>query len=198
MKTDLNKAFPGYYKAPARPQESSFDAGVYLTLEGRGEPGGTDFSAKTGALYSVAYGVKKLCKLRKHDFGVPKLEAFWWVGPNEDARAVPRSEWNWKLLIRVPDFVERKEVMRAIEEVVQRKKISVAADIHLEKLQNGRCVDVLHRGPYSEESKTIDLMHAFMTSRGLKPTGHHHEIYLSDPRKTAPSKMKTILRQGVS
>lgn len=198
MKTDLSKKFPGYYKAPAGPQESSFDAGFYLTLEGRGEPGGTDFSAKTQALYSVAYAVKKLCKTGKQDFAVPSLEALWWVGPDEDARAVPRSKWNWKLLIRLPDFVDGPAVMKAIEEVVQRKKMSAAASVHLEILENGKCVQMLHRGPYSEETRTIDLMHDFMKSRGLRPTGHHHEIYLSDPRKTAASQMKTILRQRVS
>jgi hypothetical protein len=197
MKTDLTKKFKGYYRAPRNPEVTSFESGHYLTIHGTGEPGGKEFSQKVEALYPVAYGVKKTCKARKSDFAVPKLEGLWWVDGNRDARGVPRNEWQWKLLIRVPEFVTQRDVISAKEEVIKKKKLALAEEIHFERFENGRCVHLLHVGPYSDEPKSIDLIHMFMKTNGLKANGFHHEIYLSDPRKTAPQKMKTILRQPV-
>jgi hypothetical protein len=197
VKTDLTKKFKGYYRASRIPEIASFEGGRYLTIEGSGAPAGEEFSQKVEALYPVAYGVKKICKARRNDFAVPKLEALWWVDGNRDARGISRNEWKWKLLIRVPEFVTQGDVTSAKEERMKRKKLALAAEIHLERLENGRCVQLLHVGPYSDEPRSIDLMHKFMETKGLKADGLHHEIYLSDPRKTAPQKIKTVLRQPV-
>lgn len=164
---------------------------------GTGEPGGKEFSQKVEALYPVAYGVKKICKAGNNDFAVPKLEGLWWVDGNRDARDISRNEWQWKLLIRVPEFVTQGDVTAAKKEVIKKKKLALAQEIHFERLENGRCVHLLHVGPYSDEPRSIDLMREFLKTNGLKASGLHHEIYLSDPRKTAPQKMKTVLRQPV-
>lgn len=198
MKTDLTKKFKEYYQAPKSPELVSFEPGLYLAIDGQGEPAGTEFTSKVEALYPVAYGIKKLCKARKSDFAVPKLEGLWSVDGARDARDVPRNQWKWTLLIRMPDFVSRHDLAQAIEEVVKKKKLQLAQTIRLEEQKNGKCVHVMHIGPYSDEPKTIDSMHEFIRSKRLRPSGLHHEIYLSDPRKTAPSKMKTVLRQPVA
>src|SRR5271155_5979260 len=162
MKTDLTKKFKDYYRAPRNPEVASFEGGHYLTIEGTGEPGGKEFSQKVEALYPVAYGVKKISKARRNDFAVPKLEGLWWVAGNRDPRSISRNEWKWKLLIRVPDFVTQGDVTSAKEEVIKRKKLALAEEIHFERLENGRCVHLLHVGPYSDEPRSIDLMHKFM------------------------------------
>jgi hypothetical protein len=197
MKVDLTKLLKDYYSAPRDPELASFEAGQYLSIEGAGEPGGREFSQKVEALYPTAYGVKKLCKLKGKDFAVPKLEGLWWVDGNQDARKVPRAKWRWKLLIRMPEFVTNDLVELAKTQVCEKKKSSLVSSISFEKIKNGKCVHVLHTGPYSEEENTIHRMHGFIEKEGLKSIGFHHEIYLSDPRKTVPSKMKTVLRQAV-
>jgi hypothetical protein len=197
MKIDLTKKFKEYYQAPRNPEIAEFDEGFYLTIEGKGEPGGKDFSSKVDALYPVAYAVKKLCKADNQDFAVAKLEGLWWVEGKKDARNVPRSAWSWKLLIRMPDFVTTEMAKEAKSEVLEKKGLKAASAINFERLKNGKCIHVMHIGPYSTEHETIDRMIAVLEAKGLKKDGLHHEIYLSDPRKTAASKMKTILRQPV-
>ncbi|MBI5447681.1 MAG: GyrI-like domain-containing protein [Gammaproteobacteria bacterium] len=197
MKTDLTKKFKEYYSAPREPALADFDPGKYLSIEGKGEPSGKEFSAKVETLYPVAYGIKKICKAKNLDFTVAKLEGLWWVANGKDARTTPRTEWNWKLLIRMPDFVNETFFKDACTEVLEKKGLELAKKVKFESLENGKCVHVMHLGPYKDEPETIDRMTAVIEAKGLKKAGLHHEIYLSDPKKTAPSKMKTILRQPV-
>ncbi len=131
------------------------------------------------------------------DFTVPKLEGLWWVDSEKNALEVPKSEWYWKLLIRMPEFVTAEGSEQAKINVMKKKGIDKIKDILLEKITEGQCVQIMHIGPYATESETINQIKTFMKKRGLIDNGLHHEIYLSDPRKTAPEKMKTILRQPV-
>ena len=195
-KIDLVKEDKSYYKASKKIELIKFGKIPYLTLAGKGEPAGQDFLSKLSLIYPLAYGVKKLSKQDGQDFAVPKLEALWWVEGKKDPRKTPKSKWQWKLLIRMPNFVSKALVEKAKKQVADTKKINVDK-IFFETLNEGKCIQIMHLGPYSEEEKTIDIMSSYMNENSLKANGHHHEIYLSDPNKTKPEKMKTILRQAV-
>ena len=197
VKIDLVKVDKTYYTAKASPQIAEFPEVSYLTIEGRGEPAGKTFVEAVQALYPFAYGVKGVCKKDGRDFAVAKLEGLWWVKSNKPALEVPRQEWYWKLLIRLPDFVSSEIVEKVRLEVIKKKDIALIKDIKFEKITEGKCVQVLHIGPYSTEPQTIEKMRKMMKENKLTENGFHHEIYLSDPRKTPPQKMKTILRQPV-
>jgi hypothetical protein len=196
-KTDLLKQDKQYYSAKEKPELKEFSELNFLTILGKGEPAGTEFSKAVEALYPLAYGVKKIYKQKEMDFGVPKLEGLWWVKSDKPALEVSRNEWYWKLLIRIPDFVTNEMVNQAKIEVIKKKGIELIEKIQFEKITEGKSVQIMHVGPYSTEPMTIGLMKKFMAENGLTENGLHHEIYISDPRKTEPEKMKTILRQPV-
>jgi hypothetical protein len=196
-KLDLLKEYKSYYNAGKNPEIVEFDEANYLTIEGIGEPAGKMFVSKVEALYPLAYGIKKICKEQDKDFGVPKLEGLWWVEGDTPALEIPRNEWRWKLLIRMPEFIT-KELMFSVQPVVaKKKKNELVQKIALEKMTEGKCVQIMHIGPYSTEHKTINELMAFIDANGISVNGKHHEIYLSDPRKNKPDKMKTIIRYPV-
>ena len=186
-----------YYSANQKPELRDFAKLTFLTLSGKGEPAGTEFSKAVEAPFPLAYGVKKICKLKEMDFGVPKLEGLWWVKSDKPALEVPRKEWYWKLMIRMPDFVTDNIVDQAKIEVVNKKGIELIGKVQFEEITEGKCVQIMHVGPYSTESETLRQTRNFMEENELIENGRHHEIYISDPRKTDSLKMKTILRQAV-
>lgn len=196
-KLDFKKTYKDYYSAKQTPELLAFQPIPYLMISGKGEPGGSEFQQATEALFPLAYGIKKICKLQGRDFGVPALEGLWWTEGNKPAVEVPRSEWHWKLMIRMPDFANKEMFKTALAEVMKKKKNPLLNNVSFEKLNEGKCVQILHVGSYSQEQPTIDLMYDFMKKQNLKHNGLHHEIYLSDPRKTKPELLKTIIRQPV-
>ena len=196
-KLDLTKEYKTYYTAKTTPEIVEIEEGKFLTIEGKGAPGGDEFQAKVGALYSLAYGIKMLMKREGKDFTVAKLEGLWWVDSDKPYTEVPREEWRWKLLIRQPESVTSEIVEKARQEVIKKKEMELVNEVKFEKMKEGKCVQILHIGPYSTESESIAKMEKLMKEKGLAYNGLHHEIYLSDPRKVAPEKMKTILRQPV-
>jgi len=196
-KIDLVKQDKQYYSAKEKPELREFPELNFITIIGKGEPAGTEFSKAIEALYPLAYGVKKIYKQKEMDFGVPKLEGLWWVKSDRPALEVPKSEWYWKLVIRMPSFVTNQMVTQAKNEVIKKKGIQLVQEIQFEKITEGKSVQIMHVGPYSTEPLTIGQMKIFIEENGLTENGLHHEIYISDPRKTEPSKMKTILRQPV-
>jgi len=196
-KIDLTKEYKTYYTAKTIPEIVEFGEIPFLTIEGKGEPAGEVFTKAVEALYPLAYGVKNICKKQGKDFGVPKLEGLWWVESDRPSLEVPREEWRWKLLIRMPDYVTSEIVEKAKEGVFKKKGIELIKKIKFEKIKEGKCVQILHLGPYSTEPESLVKMRKLMEQKNLVENGLHHEIYLSDPRKVAPEKMKTILRQPV-
>ncbi|KRE82562.1 hypothetical protein ASG89_15065 [Paenibacillus sp. Soil766] len=198
-KLDLAKAYKTYYTAPTKPQIVEFEPISYVTIVGKGDPDGITFANATEALYTVAYGVKGHCKKAEKDFTVPKLEGQWWVdGDLRTALEVPREEWHWKLLIRMPEFVTAELVEEARSAALAKKKeLKVIADVGYETLHEGLCVQMLHVGPYATEPETLAQIEHFISQEQLSYRGLHHEIYLSDPRKMDPARMKTILRYPV-
>ena len=205
-KLDLKKAYPDYYKAPRKPVVIDFPAARFITYTGRGAPESEAFSTGVGALYSLAYTLKFTCKFAGDDFAVPALEAFWWV---DDAshiatdpsaiRDIPRDEWSWKAMIRMPDFVTDEMLTAAQKQVKEKKGLGSVFDVKIETLAEGLCVQMMHIGPYADEPETVKTMRKHMEENGLKHAirpgiGPHHEIYLSDPFRTAPEKLRTIIR----
>ena len=196
-KLDLTNEYKTYYRAKTSPEVVEFGEIPFLTIEGKGEPGGREFTSTVEALYPLAYGVKNICKKQGKDFGVPKLEGLWWVESDRPALEVPREDWRWKLLIRLPDFVTSKMVEKARNEVFKKKGIELVKEIKFEKIKEGKCIQILHIGPYSTEPESLAKMRKLMEQKNIVESGLHHEIYLSDPRKVTPEKMKTIIRQPV-
>ena len=196
-KLDLTKEYKTYYTAKTSPEVVEFGEISFLTIEGKGEPGGKEFTSKVEALYPLAYGVKNICKKQGKDFAVPKLEGLWWVESDRPPLEVPREEWYWKLLIRMPDFVTSEMVEKTKEEVFKKKRIELVKEIKFEKIKEGKCVQILHIGPYSAEPESLAKIRKLMEEQKLIENGLHHEIYLSDPRRVPEEKWKTILRQPV-
>ena len=204
-KLDLTKAYKAHYTASRSPEKVELGAASYLAIRGKGDPSGPVFAECLQALYAVAYVIKFDCKQEGKDFVVPKLEAQWWfdtelypgLGVAEAPQQVPRSEWEFRLLIRMPDFVRTEQVEVAIEAVVQKKGLPLAQAVSQYEIAAGTWIQMLHLGPFDREPESLAQMVAWMEGKGFKKAGDHHEIYLSDFRSTAPEKLKTILREPV-
>ena len=205
-KLDLTKQFKEYYKATAKPALLTLAPANYLSITGKGDPSGDAFAADIQAIYPLAYTIKFMCKEQGNDFVVPKLEADWWydetrykdITAEQAPTSIPRSEWLYRLLIRMPDFVSPEMAASAIETVVNKKGIHGSAKVEWYSTPQQKVVQALHTGPYSTEPETIKRIIDFMQQNNLAKGGHHHEVYLSDFRKTAPEKLKTILREPVA
>jgi hypothetical protein len=132
------------------------------------------------------------------DYKVCQLEGLWWAdGSSADFTAVPRDQWRWKLLIRVPDFIGQADLDQAKAALRDKGKPPAFESVRLETIEEGPCVQMLHVGPYAEEPATLALMRQFAAAGGLEFRGPHHEIYLSDPRRVPPERLRTILRMPV-
>jgi hypothetical protein len=198
-KIDLYKLHNDQYAAPKQPKLIDIEQARYLAVSGCGEPGGKVFSARVGALYSVAYTVKMTRKFAgQQDYVVCKLEGQWWLDDEtSNFSDIPPEQWNWKLLIRTPDFVGDDELDSAVQTLLKKGKEEEIRHVRFESFREGLCVQMLHVGPYQQEHETILKMAAFADEQGLEFHGRHHEIYLSDPRRIPPDRLKTILRHPV-
>lgn len=197
-KTDLFREHKDEYSLTQEPHLVDVGPGTYLTVTGRGEPGGEEFQKKLGALYGTAYTIKFDNKLRHgRDFKVGMLEGLWWTkAGGENFLEAPRTAWRWKLLLRVPSYVTARAVTAALKTLKQKGK-RVAA-VKRETIREGRALQALHVGAYADEPRTLERMDAFAREHRLRFRGKHHEIYLSDPRRVPPSRMRTILRHPVT
>jgi hypothetical protein len=171
--------------------------GRYLTVTGTGSPEGEEFKSKLGALYGCAYTIKFARKKDGTDFKIGILEGLWWTGGGgSDFLSAPKSDWRWKLLIRVPEFVNARDLAAALKSL--RAKRGPIEEVKLETLREGRVVQMLHVGAYADEPRSIAAMDEFVRAKGMHYRGAHHEIYLSDPRRVARSRLRTILRHSVA
>jgi hypothetical protein len=197
-KLDLYQVHKAEYVAPRTPVLVKIGQAKYLTIEGQGEPGSKEFQAKIGALYNVAFTIKMEKKIAGQDYAVCKLEGLWWIADKaKEFMEVPKSQWLWKLMIRVPEFIGAKELKDAITKLREKGKPAEVSEVKLESSTEGLCVQVLHVGSYDEEGATITKMKETAGENRLSFHGLHHEIYLSDPRRVAPARLRTILRHPV-
>ena len=206
MAFDYKKAYREFYLPPAAPQIVDVPAMPFLEVEGKGDPNGEDGAYKTAVrqLYTIAYTIK-MSKLDGRapegyfDYVVPPLEGLWWT--EEGAVDFARKErFHWLALIRLPEFATPEVVSRAVEEAERKKRMNCSA-VKWFSYTDGMCVQCMHIGPYDSEPATIAAMETYAREQGyetdLGGDRRHHEIYLGDPRRCAPEKLKTVIRQPV-
>lgn len=169
----------------------------YLMIDGEGDPNTSpDYARAVEALFSVSYVTKFAVKRSPLglDYGVMPLEGLWWADDWSAFTAADKVRWKWTMMILQPDIVPEAFIHRAMDEIISKKKLAAAKNLRLEKFHEGRSAQILHIGPFSEEGPTIAKVHAFIEERSTL-RGKHHEIYLSDIRRAAPQKWRTIIRQ---
>ena len=176
---------------------------AFLMIDGRGDPNTSEaYEAALQALYGVAYTLKFTLKKTdpERDFKVAPLEGLWWTdegAPAMDDLQRDRDAWNWTMMIAVPDAMTADEVTAAAGAAARKRELAAAPLIRLERLEEGLAAQIMHIGPYAEEAPTIERLHAFVAAQGYELRGRHHEIYLGDPRRTAPERLKTVVRHPV-
>ena len=194
---DLRRELKPFYTAGAKgPVLLSLPPLTVLAIEGEGAPESESFQQAVQAMYTCAYTLKfNAKKALGVDYPVMPLEGLWRNAAGGDFQVEQREAWGWTLLIVVPDLVTEELIESQRERCVQ--KAPAAARVSVRRFAEGQAVQILHVGPFSTEPATIERMHEFIRERGLAFNGDHHEIYLSDPRRAAPEKWRTILRQPV-
>ena len=173
----------------------------FLMVDGEGDPNtAQSFSDAIEALYPVSYTLKFMVKKGEIgiDYGVLPLEAIWWSDDMSAFSTGNKDAWKWTLMIMQPDFITQKMVKEAMEEVKKKKSPASLPLVRFETFKEGKAAQIMHVGPFSEEGPTIEKVHLFIKERGSRRAGKHHEIYLSDIRRAAPEKWKTIVRQPMS
>ncbi len=197
-KVDLKKDLKHLYQPSAKEVvELEVPTMNFLMVDGEGDPNTSQvYSDAIEVLFMVSYAVKFMVKKGTPgiDCGVMPLEGLWWADDMSRFAANDKSCWKWTMMIMQPSFATPESIESAIAEVKKKKNPTAISRLRLEAFSEGRCAQVLHIGPFSEEGPTIEKVHQFVHSRG-RLTGKHHEIYLSDIRKADPSKWKTIIRQ---
>ena len=200
-KYDLKAARRDLY-APSAKDFSLLDVPPmrYLAVDGSGDPNSSaEYAAAVEALYAVAYTVKAQSRTAlERDFVVPPLEGLWWADDLSAFIRRDKSAWHWTMLIALPDWVNDDLVTAAQTTARNKKHLPAIEAVAVRTLNEGRSVQILHVGSYDDEGPTLERLHGtYQPANGLEPSGHHHEIYLSDPRRTQPARLKTILRQPV-
>ena len=197
-KVDLSKELKGVYKAKKEPKLIEVPVGKFLAIDGKGDPNGAEYSEAITAIYGSAYTLKFHYKKLDSDFKVMPLEGLWWIkdGEFDMNNPAPRESWRWASLIRVPDFVEQKEFDEILPELVEKRGEKVR-EVRLITFNEGLSAQIMYIGPYNEETPTINRLHAWVEEQGYRLRDNHHEIYLSDPRRTKAENLKTIIRHPV-
>lgn len=202
-KADFKRTLPGYSAKAGELTLLELPTMQYLMVDDAGDPNtAPEYQQALQSLYPVAYKLKFLSKNELgRDYVVPPLEGLWWA---HDMAAFTlkrdKSAWLWTMMLMVPQWLNAAEVERATEQVRAGKQVPPRIDdVRLEALDEGLCVQTLHIGPFDDEGPVLERMHdEFIPQNGLRMTGKHHEIYLSDVRRLAPERLKTILRQPVA
>ncbi len=204
MAFDFKKEYREFYMPKNKPQIVTVPPANYIAVRGMGDPNeeGGAYKAAIGVLYAVAYTIK-MSKMGDHrmagyfDFVVPPLEGFWW---QEGVDYSDKSAFHWISVIRLPEFVTKTEFDWAVAEAARKKRLDCSAAEFL-TIDEGQCVQIMHVGPFDDESASVALMDEYLRANGYENdfsgTRLHHEIYLSDARKMAPEKWKTVIRHPV-
>jgi hypothetical protein len=171
---------------------------MFLMIDGHGDPNvEPSYQETLDTLYSVAYTIKFASKALGRDYVVPPLEGLWWTEGMDGLSEDDKDAWDWTMMVMQPDWITEQMVEEASEEVAEKKDPSMLSRLRFEAYHEGLSVQIMHIGPYDAEGPTIARMHAFTADNGYEPAGKHHEIYLSDPRRTKPENLKTVIRQPI-
>ncbi|MHA1960640.1 MAG: GyrI-like domain-containing protein [Candidatus Thorarchaeota archaeon] len=199
-KIDFKKELKELYRpSPKAPVVVDVPRMNFLMLDGKGDPNTSkEYREAIEALYPVSYTLKfKLKNAGLLDYVVMPLEGLWWMKGSEELDESRKDEWSWTSMIMQPSAITESHVTSSIEEVREKKNPPAISKIRFEEYHEGLSVQIMYIGPYSEETATIKRLHEFAREQGFSLTGKHHEIYLGDPRRTAPEKLKTVIRQPV-
>ena len=207
MAFDFKKEYKEFYMPPNKPQIVDVPKANYIAVRGKGDPNeeGGAYQKAVGVLYSVAYTLKMSYKSEYKiegffEYVVPPLEGFWWQEGVVGVDYSDKSTFNWISVIRLPDFITEDNFNWAVETASKKKKTDCSSAEFL-TTHKGLCVQMMHIGPYDDEPATVAAMNAFLKENGyisdINENRKHHEIYLSDPRKIAPEKMKTVIRHPI-
>jgi hypothetical protein len=192
-----------YSPSPRHPSIVEVPELAFLMIDGRGDPNTSEaYQDALQALYGVAYTLKFALKKQdpQRDFKVAPLEGLWWAddeAPTMAALQRDRDSWNWTMMIALPDAVTAAEVAAAAHAAARRRELQAAPRLRLERFEEGLAAQIMYLGPYADEAPTIERLHAWVAEQGYQLRGRHHEIYLGDPRRTAPERLKTVLRHPV-
>jgi len=207
MAFDFKKEFKEFYMPKDKPEIVEVPRANYIAVRGKGDPNveGGEYKNAVGVLYAVAYTLKMSYKSDYKiegffEYVVPPLEGFWWQEGIDGIDYSAKSEFQWISVIRLPDFVTQKDFNWAVETAAKKKKLDCSCAEFL-TLDEGLCVQIMHHGPFDDEPATVELMHDFLAEKGfaanISGERRHHEIYLSDARKTAPEKLRTVIRHPI-
>ena len=207
MAFDFKKEYKEFYMPKAKPAIVTVPKMNYIAVRGTGDPNeeGGQYKASIGMLYAIAYTIK-MSKMGDHqiegyfDYVVPPLEGFWWQDGVEGFDLRRKQDFRWISVIRLPDFVTEEEFRWAVEEATKKKKQDFSQVEFLE-IEEGLCVQILHKGPFDNEPESVAIMDAYIEEQGYENDFNndrlHHEIYLSDARRVAPEKWKTVIRHPI-
>jgi hypothetical protein len=201
MTLDLRRETPQLYSAPRTPVLLEVPELTYLQIDGHGDPNtAPEYAEAVEALYAVAYTIRFALKRGPQglDAAVMPLEGLWWTSDMARFSTDDKSAWDWTLMIRVPDLVDDDAVEQARADAARKKPRPALGRVRLATHADGPSAQVLHVGPYSAEGPTVERLHRFIADNGFALTGKHHEIYLGDPRRAAPERLRTIIRQPVT
>ena len=174
----------------------------FMMVDGEGDPNTSEeYQAALEALYALSYKLKFNSKSRyNRDYVVPPLEGLWWADDMDlFTTQLDKNQWKWTMMIMIPEWIEHEAIDEAREQVKESKAPPALPLVRVERYEEGLCVQIMHIGSYDEEGPTLHrLHHEYIPENSLVTSGLHHEIYLSDPRKVAPEKLRTVLRQPVA
>jgi hypothetical protein len=202
-KLDLKKESKELYN-PSKKEVSMVEVPEmkFLMMDGKGDPNTSqEYQDAMEALFPVSYKVKFMSKKENsQDYVVMPLEGLWWVNNMEDFTIEDKTGWKWTVMIRQPDFITKTMINNVIKELDDAKDLPALPKLRLEKFNEGMAAQIMHIGPYSEEGPTVEKLHRYIHEQGhefdgSKPGEKHHEIYISDMRRTKPERLKTVIRQ---
>ena len=207
MAFDYKKEYREFYMPKAKPEIVSVPAMNYIAVRGKGDPNDEngEYQKAIGMLYTVAYTIKMSQKGDHRiegyfDYVVPPLEGFWWQEGIEGVDYSNKNGFQWISVIRLPDFVKQEDLKWAVKEASAKKKTDLS-QVEFLSIDEGLCVQCMHTGPYDDEPATVEAMDRFLAENGYEndfsDERRHHEIYLTDARRTAPEKLKTVIRHPV-
>lgn len=207
MTFDFKKEYKEYYMPKDKPVIVNVPKANYIAIKGKGDPNAEDgdYQRAIGVLYAVAYTLKMSYKTDYkisgfYEYVVPPLEGFWWQDNIEGIDYSDKSTFNWISVIRLPDFVTEKDFDWAVKTATKKKKIDCLSTTFM-TIEEGLCVQMMHHGPFDDEPTSVALMDNYIADNGyindFSETRMHHEIYMSDARKVAPEKWKTVIRHPI-
>lgn len=197
-KIDLKKDLKQFYNPPVQ-EVTAVDVPPFpfLMIDGSGDPNvAPEYVAAVEALYGLAYALKfEIKRASGQDYTVMPLEGLWWVDDMRQFSVRDKAAWKWTMMIMQPEPVTEDLVETVGREVERKKGLAALKRIRFERYHEGPAAQLMHIGPYAAEEPTVAKIHAYIEQHGYHLHGKHHEIYLSDPRKSAPEKMRTVVRQ---